>query len=188
MKDSISDSRCTKSASVGDITRPTFSVTPYRTEKKPGGIDPDQPVGSCPAYCRIIEFIVITAGTEMVKTLTDRRILHTGNPKAFHRLITSGIFIDQTEDQFSFTPGIRSAYHRINVCPSSAGTKGQAAFSYPLELHISSFPVGSEGPHTAIWRTVLCKLRLCQFQKMSHAPAHQITGTFEITVFSFRCA
>ena len=33
MKDSISDSRCTKSASVGDITRPTFSVTPYRTEK-----------------------------------------------------------------------------------------------------------------------------------------------------------
>ena len=37
------------------------------------------------------------------------------------------------------------------------GTKGQAAFSYPLELHISSFPVGSEDPHTAIWRTVLCK-------------------------------
>ena len=50
----------------------------------------------------------------MVKTLTDRRILHTGNPKAFYRLITSGIFIDQTENQFSFTPGIRSAYHGIN--------------------------------------------------------------------------
>ena len=31
-------------------------------------------------------------------------------------------------------------------------------------------------------------LRLCQFQKMSHAPAHQIAGTFEITIFSFRCA
>ena len=29
--------------------------------------------------------IVITAGVEMVKALTDRRILHTGNPKALHR-------------------------------------------------------------------------------------------------------
>ena len=40
------------------------------------------------------------------------------------------------------------------VCLSSAGTEGQAAFSYPSALRISILPAGSADRHNAIWHTV----------------------------------
>ena len=91
---------------MGDMTRPTFKVTPYRTEKKPGGVNADQPVSPGPADRRVIERIVVAARTQVFKAVPDCRILHTGNPEAFHWFAASGILIDKAEDQLALTSGV----------------------------------------------------------------------------------
>ena len=83
--------------------------------EKTGGIDPHQPIRLLPAKGRLIETVILRAGAQVTHALTDRHILHRGNPEAFHRLVASGHFIHQPEDQFPFAPRVTGIDNRIHI-------------------------------------------------------------------------
>ena len=120
----------------------------------------------------------------MFKPVTDRRILHTGNPEAFHRFLTSGVFIDQTEDQFAFTSGVRSAYHRFH--PFVLHQPAQKVKLLFLVLWHLIFPFFWKDRQITIAPSGILfpiSLRLRQLQQVPHAPAHQVPAALQIAVF-----
>ena len=83
--------------------------------EKAGGVDSHQPIRFLPAKGRLIETVTLRAGAQVTHALTDRHILHRGNPEAFHRLFAPGHFIHQPENQFPFAPRVTGVYHRIHI-------------------------------------------------------------------------
>ena len=120
----------------------------------------------------------------MLKPVTDCRILHTGNPETFHRFLTSGVFIDQTEDQFALPSGVRSAYHGIHPFVFHQPAKKVKLLFLILRHFI--FPCFRQNRQITITPSGIpfpISLRLRQFQKVSHAPAYQITPALHVAVF-----
>ena len=74
--------------------------------EKPRGVDPHQPVSPLAAEGRLIEAVIFHAGAQLGKALPDGAVLHGRDPKPEDRLAAAGHFIHQTEDQFTFTPGV----------------------------------------------------------------------------------
>ena len=119
----------------------------------------------------------------MFKTVTDGRILHTGNPEAFHRLIAPGILIDQPEDQLALAPGIGSAYNRSHPFVFHQPTEKVKLlflvfrhFVFPCFRQYWQISIVPSGILFSV------SFRLCQFQKMSDAPAHQIPAALHVAV------
>ena len=83
--------------------------------EKAGGIDPHQPIRFLAAEGGLIQGFIIGAGAQVRKALSDSAVLHRGNPKAKDRLAASGHFIHQSENQFTFTPGVTGIDDGIHV-------------------------------------------------------------------------
>ena len=152
--------------------------------EKPGGVNADQPVSPSPADRRVIELIVIAARTQVFKPVTDCRILHTGNPEAFHRFLTSGVLIDQTEDQFALPSSVGSAYHRFHPFVLHQPAK-KVKLLFLILRHLI-FPCFRQDRQITITPSGILfpiSLRLCQFQKVPHAPAHQVAASLQVAVF-----
>ena len=51
----------------------------------------------------------------MGKSILDGLILHAGDPEPFERLPAARLMIDQTENKFAFTSGIRCADKAFDI-------------------------------------------------------------------------
>ena len=125
----------------------------------------------------------------MLKPVTDCRILHTGNPETFHRFLTSGVFIDQTEDQFALPSGVRSAYHGIHPFVFHQPAKKVKLLFLILRHFI--FPCFRQDRQITIAPSGILfpiSLRLRQFQEVPHAPAYQVAAALQVAVFFLICA
>ena len=72
----------------------------------PGGVDAHQPVSPRAAQRRLMQPVKVPAGTQVLKALADRRILHTGDPQALHGLGAARHVINGAEDQLAFPSGV----------------------------------------------------------------------------------
>ena len=91
--------------------------------EKPRGIDPHQPVRFLAAEGRLIQGVIVRAGTEVPEALPDRRVLHRGNPEAQDGLCAAGHFIHQTEDQFPFPSRVTGVHYRIYIWAAHQGAE-----------------------------------------------------------------
>ena len=48
--------------------------------EKTGGIDTHQPIRLLPAKCGLVQGVILRARSQVIHTLTDRAVLHRGNP------------------------------------------------------------------------------------------------------------
>ena len=157
---------------------------PVQDREKPGSVNPNQPVSPGPADRHIIECIVITSGAQVFKAVPDRSILHTGNPEAFHWFLTSSVFVDQTEDQLTLTPGVCCAHHGIHpFVLHQPAQKGKLFLFILWDLIFPCFRQDRQVSVTPSGILFPVSLRLCQFQKVPYAPAHQIAAALQIAVF-----
>ena len=120
----------------------------------------------------------------MFKAVPDCRILHTGNPEAFHWFAASGILIDKAEDQLALTSGVGTTHHRIH--PFVFHQPAQKVKLLFLILRHSVFPFFRQDRQIAITPSGILfpvSLRLRKLQKVPHAPAYQIAAALHVAVF-----
>ena len=79
--------------------------------KKTGGVDTNQPVRLGTAKGRIPQTVILCTGAQIGKALPDGRILHRGNPKPLHGLLTARQLIDAAEDQLTLSPSVAGVHY-----------------------------------------------------------------------------
>ena len=73
------------------------------------GVHADEPIRLGAAKRRLIQIVVSGHGLHGAEALTDGAFLHRGDPQTAYRLPALRRLIDQPEDQFALTSGIRCA-------------------------------------------------------------------------------
>lgn len=58
----------------------------------------------------------------MGKAVLDGPVLHAGNPKTFERLFAARHLVDETENEFSLSPGVCGAHKALHVGALYQGT------------------------------------------------------------------
>ena len=156
--------------------------------EKAGGVDSHKPVRTCPAERRLIKQIIVGAGPQVFKSITDSRVLHRADPEPENGFAASDLLIDQPEDQFTFPASIGSAHHSVHTFIFHQMTQ-DAKLLFLILCHII-FPVGRKDRKIRIPPfDVLFPigLRLGQLHQMAHAPGHQPATAFQIPVFFLFC-
>lgn len=71
-------------------------------------VDADNPVGLAAGFGRKVKVVVIAPRTQMFQSFPDSHVGKAAYPKPHERLATLQIGIDIAENEFPFTPRIRS--------------------------------------------------------------------------------
>ena len=157
--------------------------------KEPCCIDPYDPIRTGAAKSRVIQPVIVLAGTEMRKALPDRFVLHTGNPKPLHRLLAFRVVIYQAKDQLALAPGVGGAHNAFHALVlHKPAEKIKLLF---LVLRHSIFPALRQDRKILMAPLAVLLavgVRLRQLQKVPEAPAHKIAAALQIPVFLFLCA
>ena len=125
----------------------------------------------------------------MLKTIPDCRILHTGNPKAFHRFAAPGILIHQPEDQLTLASGICGAHNRIHPFVLHQPAEKVKLLFLILRYFILPFLRQNRQISIAPFGILFSVgFRLRQLQKMADTPAYQIPVAFHVAVLFLSCA
>ena len=153
--------------------------------EKASGVNSHKPVRTCPAECRLIKQIIVGAGPQVFKSITDSRVLHRADPEPENGFAASDLLIDQPENQFTFPASIGSAHHSVHTFILHQ-TAQDAKLLFLIPCHII-FPMGQiRIPPFGVLLPI--GFRLGQLHQMAHAPGHQPAAAFQIPVFFHLCS
>ena len=86
-----------------------------------GGVDAHQPIRLGPAQGRLVQAVIVPAGTEVFKALPDGPVLHAGDPQPLHGLGASGQMVGGAEDQLPLPASVAGVHHLGHILPTQQG-------------------------------------------------------------------
>ena len=135
-----------------------------------------QPVGFCPAKGSFVQPVILRAGAQGLKALTNGTVLHAADPQPFKGFSTPGMVIDQTENQFAFPSCVGGTHKALHIRAVHQGHQHFVLFLFvrgngifPLlrnDRQILVAPLGILG---------VIAVRSRQPDEMTDTPAHHIT-------------
>ena len=135
-----------------------------------------------------MQTVIIRAGAQVCKTLSDGRVLHRGNPQPFHGLLASCQLIDAAENQLALAPGVAGVHHLGHI-------RGIHQLFQHIKLFLFVFahrhlPVlGQDGKILIAPLGILgvIAVGVGQPSQMSHAPADPPAVPLQVAVLTGCC-
>ena len=151
--------------------------------EKPCGVYPHQPIRPRPAKGRLIEGVIVRAGFQAGKAVTDGPVLHAGNPKTLERLLTARHLIDETENEFPLASGVGGAHKAVHIGALHQGTQDFKLLF--LLVRDDILPFLRENRQIVIaplLETPVVGPGVGKGNQMADTPAHQIAVSLKVAV------
>ena len=161
---------------------PNIELGAVQHGKQPRCVDTDDPICLSTAKRRLIEHIIIAAGTELSKTFSDRFIFHTRDPQSFDGLVALRVIIHEPEYQFSLTARVGRANDTIDLSHFHQVGKNIQLFLFILCNAVHPL-IGNDRQRIIRPTPQLFVIHfgIGKSQKVPEAPAHQITTALHIS-------
>ena len=149
--------------------------TVIQNGEKTGGIDTHQPIRFLSAKRRLIQGVILCARSQVIHTLTDRAVLHRGNPQSFNGFLAAGHFINQTENELTFASCVTSIDDGIHVGAVNQGTEIFKGRLLARGDHIAE-GLGENGKVVIapFLEILVISRRVHRGNKVAHAPGNDI--------------
>ena len=163
----------------GGLDTPHIQGAVIENGEKTGGVDSHQPIRFLAAEGRLIQGFIVGTGTQIRKALPDSAVLHRGNPETENRLVASGHFIHQPEDQLTFTSGVTGIDNGIHVGAVHQGTEIFKSILFARCQHIAErFRQNGKIVIAPFLETFVIAASIHRGYQMSHAPGHKKAVAF----------